>query len=139
MSRIYSTILFNYLTIFIYIQPFYSTIQLCCTYIQLFKDCISGHYQEKSSAPESKGSANPQMYHSFQINFIIFCCVIFYSITLIVLCNVNHLKSRKGAKFFKIASCSSTKCELRIDSADFEVEENDQIISEKQRPLALRA
>ena len=33
-------------------------------YIQLFKDCIRSHYPEKSSAPEIKGAARPQMYHS---------------------------------------------------------------------------
>ena len=36
------------------------------------------------------------------------------------------------AKFFKMAARSSTKSELRVNSADFEVVENDQIISEKQ-------
>ena len=32
-----------------------------------------------------------------------------------------------------------TKSELRVNSADFEVGENDQIIREKQRPFVLRA
>ena len=82
------------------------------------------------------------------LDFTIFCCGTFYFIILIVpiLCSVNHLKSEKVyrgyillAKFFKMAARSSTKSELRINSADFEVGENDQIISEKQRPLVLRA
>ena len=42
------------------------------------------------------------------------------------------------AKFFKMDARSSTKFELRVNSSDFEVEENDQIISENQRPVVLR-
>ena len=38
-----------------------------------------------------------------------------------------------------MASRSIAKSELRVNSADFEVGENDQIISEKQRPLIIRA
>ena len=53
-------------------------------------------YQGKSSAPEIKGNANPQMYHSeglkvLNLDLTMFCCGIFYSIILIILCSVNHL------------------------------------------------
>ena len=58
----------------------------------------SNHNQENSSAPDIKGTANPQMYHRDwlkipNLDFTIFCCGIFYSIMLVVLCSVNHLKS----------------------------------------------
>ena len=43
------------------------------------------------------------------------------------------------AKFFTLAVRFSAKSELTINSADLEVGENDQIISEKQRPLVPRA
>ena len=102
------------------------------------------HYQEKSSAPEIKGATNLQMYYSdglkiLTLDFTIFRCGIFNSIILIVLCSVNHLKSGRVyqgysslEKSFKMAARSSAKPELKVNSADFEVGENDQIISGKQ-------
>ena len=84
-------------------------------------DLAGAQYQEKSSAPAIKGAANPQMYHSdglkiLNLDFTIFCYSILYSVILIVLCSVNHLKSGKVyrgtvllAKFFKMAARSSTK------------------------------
>ena len=85
------------------------------------------------------------MYHDvglkiLNLDFTIFRCSIFYPIILIVLCSVNHLKSGKVyrgysflAKFFEMAACPN------VNSFDFEMEENDQINSEKHRPLILRA
>ena len=77
------------------------------------------------------------------LDFTIFCCSIFYSIILIVLCSVSHLKSGKVyprgtvllAKFFKMTARSSDKSELTVNSSDFEVVEHDQIISEKQMKI----
>ena len=43
------------------------------------------------------------------------------------------------AKFFKMDARSSAKSELRVNSVDFEVGENDQFINEKQLSLVLRA
>ena len=43
------------------------------------------------------------------------------------------------SKFFKMAPCSSAVPELKVNPADFEVGKTDQIISEKQWPLLLRA
>ena len=78
------------------------------------------------------------MYHgdklkTLNLDFTIFCCGTFYSIILIVLYSVSHLKSGKiyqgvpvsFANFFKMAACPSAKFELRVNSADFEVGEND--------------
>ena len=91
------------------------------------------------------------MYHSdglkiLNLNFTMLCCDIFYSIVLIVLCSVNHLRSRKVyrgyssfAKFFNMAARSGAKSECRVNSADFEVGENGQILSEEQQSLVLRA
>ena len=72
------------------------------------------------------------MYHSDCLKLLnldfpsIFCGIIYY-ISLIVLCSVSHLKSGKVyrgtvslAEFFKMAARSSTKSELRVNSADFE-------------------
>ena len=89
-----------------------------------------------------------EMYHSnglkiLNLDFTIFCCGIFYSIILIVLCRVNYLKSGKVyprgivslAKFFKMTARSSAKSELRVNTSDFEVVEHDQIISGKQMKI----
>ena len=75
------------------------------------------------------------MYHSnglkiLNLDFTVFCCGIFYSIILIVLCSVNHLKSGKVyprgtdslANIFKMTASSSAKSELTVNSSDFEVE-----------------
>ena len=45
--------------------------------------------------PEIKGACNPQIYHGdgikiLSLDFTIYCCGIFDSIILIVLCIVNH-------------------------------------------------
>ena len=88
------------------------------------------------------------MYHSnglkiLNLDFTIFCCGIFYSIILNVLCSVNHIKSGKVypwgtvllAKFFKMTARSSAKSELTVTSSDFEVVQHDQIISERQMKI----
>ena len=71
---------------------------------------------------------------NLNLDFTIFYCGIFCTIILIVHCSVNHLERLTGgtvslAKFFKMIARSSAKSELRVNSADFEVGENHQIIS----------
>ena len=143
MLHIYSNMLHIYIQpryiyiqpLYICIQPFHTYIQPCYIYMQLFKDCIRSHYQEKSSTPEilrRRQSSNISHSNGLKIlnlDFTIFCCGIFYSIILIVLCSVNHLKSGKVylrgptffAKFFKMTASSSAKSELMVNSSDFEV------------------
>ena len=80
------------------------------------------------------------------LDFTIFCCSIIYSVILIIFCSVNHLKS--GKVYWGVLFCllkfskwlpRSNASELRVNSADFEVGENDQVISQEQRPFVLRA
>ena len=72
---------------------------------------------------------NPQIYHFFAVISFIILCSLFTAVSIISSLERFTEGTVSLAKFFKMAALFSAKSELRVNSADFEVGENDRIIS----------
>ena len=82
---------------------------------------------------------------NFRFYHLLLRYLLFYYFNCSLQCQSSEVcKGLQGVEFhllnfLKPLSALSTRSEPRVNSADFEVRENDQIVSEKKLPLVLRA